>query len=217
MGEILVFLGPPGAGKGTLASWYREKTGARHISTGDVLRQAVKDKTEVGRAAAEFMNAGKLVPLEVILDVLFEAVPDFSKGTILLDGFPRTVEQAEALEKRLSEKGLGVNRVVLFEIPDEEVVKRLSGRLLCPGCGAVYNLDSAPSKKEGVCDVCGEELIRRKDDEPSSIRERLKVYWDSTSPLVAFYRERGKLIPIDASKGIEEVRSELEKVTKELG
>ncbi len=213
MGEILVFLGPPGAGKGTLASWYREKTGAQHISTGDVLRQAVKDGTEVGKTAAGYMNAGKLVPLEVILDVLFEAVPDFSEGTILLDGFPRTIEQAEALEKRLGEKGLEVNRVVLFEIPDEEVVKRLSARLLCPGCGAVYNLDSAPPKKEGICDGCGAELIRRKDDEPESIRERLKVYWGSTSPLVSYYRERGKLVPIDASKGIGEVRSELEKIS----
>ncbi len=211
MGDILVFLGPPGAGKGTLASWYREKTGARHISTGDVLRQAVKDGTEVGKIAAGYMDAGKLVPLEVILDVLFEAVPDFAEGTVLLDGFPRTLEQAEALEKRLAEKGLEVNKVVLFEIPDEEVVKRLSARLLCPSCGAVYNLNSAPPKKEGICDECGAELIRRKDDEPESIRERLKVYWGSTSPLVSFYRERGKLVPIDASKGIQEVRTELEK------
>ncbi|HHI78897.1 MAG TPA: adenylate kinase [Planctomycetes bacterium] len=213
MGEILVFLGPPGAGKGTLASWYREKTGARHISTGDVLRQAVKDGTEVGKVAAGYMDAGKLVPLEVILDVLFEAVPNFSEGTILLDGFPRTVEQAEALDQRLSEKGLEVNRVVLFEIPDEDVVKRLSSRLLCPECGAVYNLESAPPKQEGVCDACGESLIRRRDDEPDSIRERLKVYWDSTAPLVSYYKERGKLIPIDASKGIQEVRAELEKVS----
>ncbi len=213
MGEILVFLGPPGAGKGTLASWYREKTGARHISTGDVLRQAVKDGTEVGKVAAGYMDAGKLVPLEVILDVLFEAVPNFSEGTILLDGFPRTVEQAEALDRRLSEKGLEVNRVVLFEIPDEDVVKRLSSRLLCPECGAVYNLESAPPKQEGVCDACGESLIRRRDDEPDSIRERLKVYWDSTAPLVSYYKERGKLIPIDASKGIQEVRAELEKVS----
>ena len=213
MGEILVFLGPPGAGKGTLASWYREKTGARHISTGDVLRQAVKEGTEVGKVAAGYMDAGKLVPLEVILDVLFEAVPNFSEGTILLDGFPRTVEQAEALDQRLSEKGLEVNRVVLFEIPDEDVVKRLSSRLLCPACGAVYNLESAPPKQEGVCDACGESLIRRRDDEPDSIRERLKVYWDSTAPLVSYYKERGKLIPIDASKGIQEVRAELEKVS----
>ncbi len=213
MGEILVFLGPPGAGKGTLASWYREKTGAKHISTGDVLRQAVKDETEVGKTAAKYMNAGKLVPLDVILDVLFEAVPDFSTGTILLDGFPRTVDQAEALEKRLGKKNLEVDRVVLFEIPDEDVVKRLSGRLLCPNCGAVYNLESAPPHREGLCDVCGTELIRRKDDEPDSIRERLKVYWDSTSPLVSYYRDRGKLVPIDASKGIEEVRSELKNIS----
>ncbi len=189
----LILLGPPGAGKGTQAEILSRHLSIPTISTGNILRAAVKNGTPVGRKAKEYMDAGKLVPDEVIIGVINErlAEPDCANGFIL-DGVPRTIPQAEALENA----GILFDHVISIEISDEEIVKRMSGRRVCTACGAPYHVVSKPPKQEGVCDLCGGALQQRSDDRPEVVLDRLKVYHAETAPLKGFYEKRGLLISV---------------------
>ena len=186
----LILLGAPGAGKGTQAEVICNAKGIPAISTGNMLREAVKNGTESGLMAKKYMDAGELVPDEVVIGILKDRIaqPDCEKGFIL-DGFPRTVPQAEALEKM----GINIDKVVEIYVPDEKIAQRLGGRRVCESCGNSYHVDYTPTKVEGVCDACGGKVVIRKDDEPATVLERLKVYHEKTAPLKDFYEKRGKL------------------------
>ena len=196
----LIMLGAPGAGKGTQAAILSEKLGIPTISTGNILRAAVKNGTPVGLKAKSYMDAGKLVPDEVIIGIVAErlAQDDCQKGFIL-DGVPRTIAQAEALEQA----GIVFDHVLSIEISDETILERMSGRRFCAGCGATYHVVNAPSKVEGVCDKCGGALELRDDDKPETVQRRLEVYHAETEPLKAFYQERGVLCTVDNQPTIE--------------
>jgi len=189
----LIMFGAPGAGKGTQAAILSERLDVPTISTGNILRAAIKNGTPTGLKAKSFMDAGKLVPDEVIIGIISERLeePDCAKGYIL-DGVPRTIAQAEALEKA----GISFDAVVSIEISEEEILRRMSGRRVCGACGASYNVEFLPPRTAGVCDNCGGKLIQRKDDTPETVRERLKVYHTETEPLVDFYGSRGLLRPV---------------------
>lgn len=195
-----IMLGAPGAGKGTQAEILSEKLGIPTISTGNILRAAIKNATPVGRKAKVFMDAGQLVPDEVIIGVITErlAQPDCEKGYIL-DGVPRTIAQAEALEKA----GIRFDRVIDIEVADQEIVARMSGRRTCPVCGATYHVVNAPPRTEGVCDKCGAALVHREDDKPETVKSRLAVYHKETEPLRDYYRARGILKQVDNQPTIE--------------
>ena len=186
----LILLGAPGAGKGTQAEVICAAKGIPAISTGNMLREAVKNGTESGLAAKKFMDAGELVPDEVVIGILKDRIaePDCEKGFIL-DGFPRTVPQAEALERM----GVNIDKVIEIFVPDEKIAQRLGGRRVCESCGNSYHVDYKPTKVEGVCDACGGKVVTRKDDEPATVLERLRVYHEKTAPLKDFYEKRGKL------------------------
>src|SRR5262245_47773292 len=190
----VVFLGPPGAGKGTQARRAAARWGALQIATGDLLREAVAAGTELGRQAKRYMDAGELVPDGVIIGLAGETLnrPEARKGFVL-DGFPRTLAQAEALDGLLKERGIELDRVVLFAIDDDELIKRLTGRRVCRQCGRNYHLAFSPPARPGICDVCGGELYQRTDDEEATVRRRLSVYQRDTRPLVEYYRRKGLL------------------------
>ena len=196
----LILLGAPGAGKGTQAEILCDKLGIPTISTGNILRAAVKDGTPMGKKAKGFMDAGALVPDEVIIGILKErlAQPDCANGFIL-DGVPRTIAQAEAIETM----GIRIDKVLELQVEDNVIVERMSGRRVCEKCGASYHIKNKPSKVEGVCDRCGGELVIRKDDRPETVRDRLVTYHQQTEPLVDFYRKRGKLVNIPDQGSIE--------------
>lgn len=210
-GLDLVFLGPPGAGKGTQAAELARRRGVPHVSTGDLLRGAVKADSPLGRQARGYLDRGRLVPDEVVVGMVRERLDrsDARKGFIL-DGFPRTVAQAEALDRELTSRGRRLRAVVLFELQDDEVLERLGGRLTCTSCGAMYHLRHEPPSQEGICDRCGGGLEVREDDRPGTVRRRLEEYREKTAPLVAYYQGRGILRRVDASGPIEEVRAALE-------
>ena len=196
----LILLGAPGAGKGTQAERICGILGIPTISTGNILRAAIKNETAVGLQAKKYIDAGQLVPDQVIIDIVTErlAARDCEKGFIL-DGVPRTIPQAEALEKA----GIVFNDVISIEISDEAIVKRMSGRRVCENCGASYHLVAVPPKKEGVCDSCGGKLIQRKDDAPETVKTRLEVYHRETAPLIDFYKERGVLKSVENQSSVE--------------
>ena len=206
----LVLLGAPGVGKGTQAELLCTKLGACHLSTGDVFRAAKtladKDRSPAMTAALDYMKRGDLVPDATVLAMVTERVECLRcAGGFLLDGFPRTVAQAEALEKLLTDNKLGLDAVLNYELPLEEVVARLSGRRTCPNCKAVYHVTGRPPKAEGVCDACGGKLMQREDDRPESIRVRMHAYERSTSPLTEFYTKRKLLVSVTASGSPEEI------------
>jgi adenylate kinase len=198
---ILVLLGPPGSGKGTQAKMLVAEKKWPQLSTGDMLRAAIGAGSELGLQAKSFMDRGALVPDDVVIGLIRErsTAPDCQKGFIL-DGFPRTIPQAEALGKMLQSQGRAVDRAVLFNIPDSELVRRLSGRRTCPGCGSMFHIESARPKKDGICDQCGKALVIRDDDKPEVIQKRLAVYHQQTAPLVDYYRKSGKLRELDATQ-----------------
>ena len=206
----LVIFGPPGAGKGTQAKLLSERLGVPHIATGDMLREAVKAGTRLGGLAKKYMDEGRLVPDEVVIGMVEERLrqPDCSKGFIL-DGFPRTIEQAEALDSELEKLGLKLDAVLNLEVGDEEVVKRIALRRTCRSCGAVFHLIFNPPRREGVCDRCGGELYQRDDDREEVVRNRLKVYRQQTKPLLEFYRRRGLLRDVNGERSIEDVFKEI--------
>ena len=192
----LILLGAPGAGKGTQAEILCKKLGIPTISTGNILRAAIKDATPTGMQAKSYIDAGKLVPDEVIIGIVHERLAqDDCKGGYILDGVPRTIAQAEALEKA----GIRFDAVVSIEIGEEEILRRMSGRRVCEACGSSYNVEAIPPRVEGICDNCGGKLIQRKDDTPETVRERLKVYHTETEPLVDFYAARGLLRPVGSA------------------
>ncbi len=195
----LVLLGPPGAGKGTLAARLVEAFGFVHLSTGDILREEVKKGSELGKLAQGYMERGELVPDEVILGMVRERVDGKSDG-FLFDGFPRTIAQAEGLEEILP-----VHLAIYLELPEEEVVRRLSARRVCKQCGANYNLITQPPKVPGVCDRCGGELYQRPDDNEEVIRNRFRVYTEQSAPLIGYYERKGILVRVDASLPPDEV------------
>jgi len=204
----LVFLGPPGAGKGTQAKAVAGRYGIPHISTGDMLREALKNETALGLKAKEYMDGGLLVPDDVIVGVVAEKLASISDG-FLLDGFPRTVVQAEALDGILEGSEEKLDSVVYFDVDENTVVRRLSGRRTCGSCGANFHVEAMPPKKEGVCDRCGGELYQRDDDKPEVVRERMAVYQEETAPLIEYYREQGLLDEVAAGKSVDEVQEDL--------
>lgn len=210
----LILLGPPGAGKGTQAEFIVERNGIPQISTGDILREAVKAGTKLGLEAKSYMDGGKLVPDEVVVGLIAERLrkDDCGEGYIL-DGFPRTVAQAESLEQLLAQDK-GIDHVISIEVPDDELMTRLTGRFTCRKCGAMYHKVFSPPKEEGVCDKCSGELYQRDDDKEATIRSRLDVYHNQTSPLIEFYRERSKLRSVEGTGGIEEIAGRIEAVIK---
>ncbi len=210
---ILVFLGPPGSGKGTQAKNLSKEFGLLHISTGDLLRDAVKRATPLGLKAKEYMERGELVPDSLILSLIEEVMP--LESGFILDGFPRTIAQAIALEDMLKKHGKEIDKVILFDVSEEVVVDRLSGRLTCSQCGEVYHKKYNPPKQEGICDVCGGKLIQREDDKEEVIRKRFRVYQEQTRPLIDFYRERDKLISLNATLSVEEVKEKLLEAIKD--
>ena len=205
----LMFLGPPGAGKGTQAQRLADDFGIPQISTGDMLREARRKGTELGRKAGEFMDAGDLVPDEVVIGIVAERLrEDDARAGFILDGFPRTVAQAEAL----AGMGIELEGVVNIDVAEDEVVRRLGGRLSCPACGASYHVEFSPPSQDGVCDKCGGELIRRPDDQPEAIRQRLQSYKAKTSPLIAFYEERGKLLNVEGEGAPAQIEARIREV-----
>lgn len=204
----VVLLGPPGAGKGTQAKLLQDEFGAVQISTGDILRKAVADQTALGQQAAGFINSGALVPDGVIVNLVAERLkePDCARG-FLLDGFPRTIPQAESLDEILKKAGLSLNCVLSVQVPQAIIVERLAGRRTCRQCGALCHVAFNPPKVEGVCDRCGGELYQRDDDQEQTIANRLQVYEKQTAPLVRYYRERGLLRTIDGVGEVDQIRA----------
>ncbi len=197
----LILLGAPGAGKGTQAEVISEKLSIPQISTGNILREAVKNGTECGIKAKSFMESGALVPDEVVIGILKDRIAeDDCKNGFILDGFPRTVPQAEALEKM----GVNIDKVLSIDVEDAAIQARISGRRVCEKCGASYHIQYNPSKVEGICDKCGGNAVQRKDDAPETVIERLKTYHVQTAPLADFYAERGKLVRVKGQDGVAE-------------
>ena len=206
----IIMLGAPGAGKGTQAKKIAEKCGIPHISTGDIFRANIKNGTELGKKAKTYMDQGLLVPDELVCDLVVDRIQqdDCKKGYIL-DGFPRTIPQAESLDKALAAIGEKMDYAIDVEVPDENIVKRMGGRRACVGCGATYHLVYAPTKKEGICDACGGELILRDDDKPETVQKRLGVYHEQTQPLIDYYKNQGILREVDGSVDMEDVFKEI--------
>lgn len=209
----LVFLGAPGVGKGTQADKLATQHGVKKISTGDLLREAVRNQTKLGFEAKRYMDQGQLVPDSVVIGLVRDKLsdPSYAKGFVL-DGFPRTVPQAEELGKVLSEQGIQLDRVVNFKVSREAIVKRLSGRRSCPSCQATFHVEFAPSKQGGTCDRCGEALVQRNDDKPEAIETRLKVYEEQTAPLISFYEKKHLLSHLDGVGAVETVYENLAKL-----
>lgn len=202
----IIMLGAPGAGKGTQAKKIAAKYEIPHISTGDIFRANIKEGTELGKKAKTYMDQGLLVPDELVCDLVVDRVQqdDCKKGYVL-DGFPRTIPQAESLDAALSRLGEAVDYAINVEVPDENIVKRMGGRRACVGCGATYHLVYAAPKKEGICDNCGAELILRDDDKPETVQKRLGVYHEQTQPLIDYYTKRGILKEVDGTMDMGDV------------
>ncbi|WP_456370185.1 adenylate kinase [Geoglobus sp.] len=213
----LILLGPPGAGKGTQAKRIVEKYGIPQISTGDMFREAVAKGTELGKKAKEYMDRGELVPDEIVIGIVRDRIsqPDCENGFIL-DGFPRTLNQAEALDEMLDDMGRRIDAVINIVVPDEEILKRIVYRRICKECGAVYNLIYNPPERDGICDKCGGELYQRDDDKEETVRERLRVYREQTEPLIEYYGRKNLIHDIDGTKDIDDVWKQIEGVLEKV-
>lgn len=202
----IIMLGAPGAGKGTQAKKVAAKYDIPHISTGDIFRANIKEGTELGKKAQGYMDQGLLVPDELVIDLVVDRLTweDATKGYVL-DGFPRSIPQAEALSKALDEKGEKVDYAIDIEIPDQNIIERMGGRRACVSCGATYHIVNIPPKKEGICDTCGADLILRDDDKPETVKKRLDVYHTQTQPLIDYYKNEGVLREIDGTLSMDAV------------
>ncbi len=202
----IIMLGAPGAGKGTQAKMIAEKYSIPHVSTGDIFRANIKNGTELGMEAKKYMDQGLLVPDELTVKILLDRVAqeDCANGYVL-DGFPRTIPQAEVLDKALTELGDAIDYAINVDVPDENIVRRMSGRRACLACGATYHIEHIPPKAEGICDTCGEKLVLRDDDKPETVLNRLKVYHDQTQPLIDFYTAKGVLKSVDGTVDMNDV------------
>ena len=209
----IIMLGAPGAGKGTQAKMLADKYEIPHNSTGDIFRANIKNETELGKKAKEYMDKGLLVPDELTCNLVVDRIQqeDCKKGYIL-DGFPRTIPQAEALDKALTELNDKIDYAINVEVPDENIVGRMSGRRACVGCGATYHIVYNPTKEEGICDRCGKELILRDDDKPETVQKRLNVYHEQTQPLIDFYKNKGVLKEVDGTVDMNDVFNAIVKV-----
>ncbi len=206
----IIMLGAPGAGKGTQAKMIAQKCGIPHISTGDIFRANIKQGTELGKKAKEYMDKGLLVPDELTCDLVVDRIQkDDCENGFILDGFPRTIPQAEVLEQALAGLGQKVDCAMDIIVPDESIIERMAGRRACVGCGATYHLVFAPTKVEGICDVCGEKLILRDDDKPETVQKRLNVYHEQTQPLEDFYAARGVLKEVDGTQPMDKVFADI--------
>ncbi|PMQ00986.1 MAG: adenylate kinase [Dictyoglomus sp. NZ13-RE01] len=212
MRRVIIFFGPPGAGKGTHAKEISEELKIPHISTGDIFRDAVKNETPLGKKVKEYLDSGKLVPDELVWEVVKERITkEDCKDGFILDGYPRTIKQAELLDKYLEEENV-VPKIIYLKASDELVIKRLSSRRVCSVCGAIYNLISMPPKVDGKCDICGGALYQRSDDTPEVIKQRLETYYKESKPLLDYYKAKGLIYEIDGEKEREEVKNEILKV-----
>ena len=212
----IIMLGAPGAGKGTQAKMIAEKCGIPHISTGDIFRANIKNGTELGAKAKEYMDKGLLVPDELVCDLVVDRIQqaDCEKGYIL-DGFPRTIPQAEALENALNAIEQKLDYAIDIDVPDENIINRMSGRRACVGCGATYHVLFNPTKVEGKCDACGSETVLRDDDKPETVKKRLDVYHTQTQPLIDFYTERKVLVEVDGTQSMDKVFDDIMKILGE--
>ena len=206
----IIMLGAPGAGKGTQAKQIAAKYEIPHISTGDIFRANIKNGTELGKKAKEYMDQGMLVPDELTCDLVMDRIAqdDCERGFVL-DGFPRTIPQAEALTNALTKIGQSMDYAIDVDVPDENIVNRMSGRRACLNCGATYHIVFNPTKAEGVCDACGKETVLRDDDKPETVQKRLTVYHDQTQPLIDYYKEQNILKSVDGTKPMDEVFSDI--------
>jgi adenylate kinase len=210
--NIMLF-GAPGAGKGTQAKFLIERYAIPQISTGDILRAAIVDGTEMGLEAKKYMDDGKLVPDSTIIGIIKDRLQkDDCKKGFILDGFPRTIAQAEALEEMMKDMGISLDKVISLNVPDELIVGRITGRRVCKECGASFHVEFNPAKEEGKCDFCGGELITRKDDTAETVEKRLEAYHAQTAPLFKFYSEKGIMVDLDGTKEVEEVTKDIIKV-----
>ena len=209
----IIMLGAPGAGKGTQAKMIADKYGVPHISTGDIFRANIKEGTELGKKAKTYMDQGLLVPDELVVDLVVDRVknPDCKNGYVL-DGFPRTIPQAECLDKALAEMNDSMDYAINIDVPDENIITRMGGRRACVGCGATYHVVNIPPKKEGVCDRCGGELILRDDDKPETVKKRLDVYHEQTQPLIDYYTKKGIIKDVDGTQQMDDVFNAIVKI-----
>ncbi len=214
----IVLLGPPGAGKGTQAQLLVEALDLAYISTGDLFRKHLGEGTSLGLKAKEYMERGELVPDEITTAMVLEQLATFDEEkSCLLDGYPRNLSQAQALAEALAKQGKGVNKVLSIAVPEEELVRRLSGRLICRNCQAPYHVDFSPPKVEGRCNQCGGEVYRRKDDSPEVVRQRIKVYAAQTEPLIGYYQHKGVLVEINGVGNVEVIQKQLQQAMEDVG
>ncbi len=218
MSTVVVMLGPPGSGKGTQAKRLVDVLGKPHVSSGDLFRDHLSQGTELGRMAQGYMERGELVPDRVTVEMVIERItqPDCQDG-VILDGFPRTLTQAEALDEALRQQGMAVTVAPLIQVSDEEVIRRITARRVCQDCGAVYNLVFEPPQEEGVCDVCGGDLYQREDDDRETVRHRLYTYYKETSPLIGYYFAQGLLVEIDGEQPMADVEQDLRETLERVG
>lgn len=210
----LLLFGAPGAGKGTQSSLLVDKLDMVHISTGDLFRNAIKNQTTLGREAKKYMDKGELVPDAIVIGMVEEELKRLEGRSFILDGFPRTVPQAQALENLLVRHNTKADKVIFLEVPNGVLVERLAGRRVCKNCGAVYHVSSRPTQADGVCDVCGGSVVQRDDDKEEAIKKRLQVYSDTTKPLKEFYREQNKLVELDGTGTADEVFGRIQAALK---
>lgn len=209
----IIMLGAPGAGKGTQAKLIADTYGLPHVSTGDIFRMNIKNGTQLGMEAKTYMDQGLLVPDELTVRILLDRVgQDDCKNGYVLDGFPRTIPQAEVLEDALSKLGDQIDFAINVEVPDENIIRRMGGRRACLACGATYHIEHVPPKKEGICDTCGQELVLRDDDKPETVKNRLRVYQEQTQPLIDFYTKKGVLRSVDGTQDMQDVFSAIKEI-----
>lgn len=211
----IILIGPPGSGKGTQAKILEERHDMKQLSSGDMLRAAVSEGTEIGKKAKSYMEAGELVPDELVVEIVTDQIEKLGDKGFILDGFPRNVHQAEVLDRMLDERDRNIDRVLVIEVSNDLLVERVAGRYTCANCGEGYHDTFKQPEKDGVCDKCGStEFIRRPDDNPDTVRNRLAVYHEQTKPLVAYYEEQGKVRVVDGDQPIEEVTKALEQAAR---
>lgn len=212
----IIMLGAPGAGKGTQAKRIASKYNIPHISTGDIFRANIKNGTELGKKAKVYMDQGLLVPDELVVDLIMDRFQEADcQNGYVLDGFPRTIPQAKALDEALAKNNDAMEYAIDVDVPDENIVNRMAGRRACVGCGGTYHLETIPSKVEGICDTCGGELILREDDKPETVLNRLKVYHDQTQPLIEYYQGKGILKTVDGTKSPEAVLEDIIRIIEQ--
>ncbi len=206
----IIMLGAPGAGKGTQAKMIADQYGIPHISTGDIFRANIKEQTELGLEAKKYMDQGALVPDELTVRILLDRVAkEDCKAGYVLDGFPRTIPQAEVLDQAVTKMNEKIDFAINVEVPDENIIKRMSGRRACLACGATYHVEHVPPKKDGICDRCGKELVLRDDDQPETVKKRLQVYHEQTQPLIEYYQKKNILKEVDGTKDMKDVFAEI--------